>query len=233
MSSFLISLHWDKPQQLCMIVLISVINRLNSQVQYTFAAARQAFAARLAVEALLRQKLSCSGVLQAFYLARTGRPGPVLIDVPKDVQQQLAVPDWDVPMAISGYMARLPQQPTPLVCALPNFFYIRLWGYGCKLSREFSLIGVAYCNLPIHGSPTPAAKHPESPLSRSLLERLPRGWLLVLFWDQITLITAHAKCGVSSSAHNGCHGYNIGIAADLNFRLACAVSYYLRSMHHF
>jgi hypothetical protein len=52
---------------------------------------------------------------QAFYLARTGRPGPVLIDVPKDVQQQLAVPDWDVPMAISGYMARLPQQPTPLV----------------------------------------------------------------------------------------------------------------------
>ena len=41
---------------------------------------------------------------QAFYLARTGRPGPVLVDVPKDVQQQLAVPDWDVPMAIAGYM---------------------------------------------------------------------------------------------------------------------------------
>ena len=53
--------------------------------------------------------------VQAFYLARTGRPGPVLIDVPKDVQQQLAVPDWDVPMAISGYMARLPQLPSPLV----------------------------------------------------------------------------------------------------------------------
>ena len=32
--------------------------------------------------------------MQAFYLARTGRPGPVLIDVPKDVQQQMAVPDW-------------------------------------------------------------------------------------------------------------------------------------------
>ncbi|BDA51064.1 Acetolactate synthase 1, chloroplastic [Coccomyxa sp. Obi] len=53
-------------------------------------------------------------VKEAFYLARTGRPGPVLIDVPKDVQQQLAVPDWDVPMAISGYMARLPQLPSPL-----------------------------------------------------------------------------------------------------------------------
>ncbi|CAK0737622.1 hypothetical protein CVIRNUC_000943 [Coccomyxa viridis] len=51
-------------------------------------------------------------VKEAFYLARTGRQGPVLIDVPKDVQQQLAVPDWDVPMAISGYMQRLPQMPS-------------------------------------------------------------------------------------------------------------------------
>lgn len=44
--------------------------------------------------------------LQAFYLARTGRPGPVLVDVPKDIQQQLDMPDWDTPMAISGYMSR-------------------------------------------------------------------------------------------------------------------------------
>lgn len=48
---------------------------------------------------------------EAFYLARTGRPGPVLVDVPKDIQQQLAVPDWSMPMAISGYMSRLPQPP--------------------------------------------------------------------------------------------------------------------------
>ena len=46
---------------------------------------------------------------QAFYLARTGRPGPVLVDMPKDVQQQLAVPDWDVPMAIAGYMCARPR----------------------------------------------------------------------------------------------------------------------------
>ena len=50
-------------------------------------------------------------VAQAFYLARTGRPGPVLVDVPKDIQQQLAVPDWDAPMAIAGYMSRLPPPP--------------------------------------------------------------------------------------------------------------------------
>lgn len=51
--------------------------------------------------------------MQAFYLARTGRPGPVLVDVPKDIQQQLATPDWDTPMAISGYMSRLPSPPEP------------------------------------------------------------------------------------------------------------------------
>lgn len=50
-------------------------------------------------------------VKEAFYLARTGRPGPVLIDVPKDVQQMLAVPDWDSSMAITGYMDRLPSPP--------------------------------------------------------------------------------------------------------------------------
>lgn len=49
---------------------------------------------------------------EAFYVARTGRPGPVLVDVPKDVQQQLTVPDWDVPMALSAYMSRLPQPPS-------------------------------------------------------------------------------------------------------------------------
>jgi len=30
----------------------------------------------------------------------------VLVDVPKDIQQQLDMPDWDTPMAISGYMSR-------------------------------------------------------------------------------------------------------------------------------
>ena len=61
----------------------------------------------------IQQLITVCSRVQAFYLARTGRPGPVLIDVPKDVQQQMAVPDWDVPMAIAGYMGRLPQPPTP------------------------------------------------------------------------------------------------------------------------
>jgi thiamine pyrophosphate-dependent acetolactate synthase large subunit-like protein len=36
-----------------------------------------------------------------------------LVDVPKDIQQQLDLPDWDTPMQISGYMSRLPPPPEP------------------------------------------------------------------------------------------------------------------------
>ncbi|KAL4201238.1 hypothetical protein AMTRI_Chr02g257690 [Amborella trichopoda] len=50
-------------------------------------------------------------VREAFFLASSGRPGPVLIDVPKDVQQQMAIPDWYQPMKIHGYINRLLKNP--------------------------------------------------------------------------------------------------------------------------
>ncbi|KAM1880834.1 hypothetical protein ACFX13_002511 [Malus domestica] len=51
-------------------------------------------------------------VSEAFFLASSGRPGPVLIDIPKDIQQQLVVPNWNQPMSLPGYMSRLPKSPS-------------------------------------------------------------------------------------------------------------------------
>src|SRR5262245_16059852 len=49
-------------------------------------------------------------VREAFHLARTGRPGPVLIDVPKDVQNTIvANVDYGAAMDLPGY--RLPPPP--------------------------------------------------------------------------------------------------------------------------
>src|SRR5262245_10622278 len=47
---------------------------------------------------------------EAFHIARTGRPGPVIVDVPKDVQLREVVPNYDEPMNLPGY--RPDRRPT-------------------------------------------------------------------------------------------------------------------------
>ena len=45
-------------------------------------------------------------IKEAFYIASTGRPGPVLVDVPKNVQQAMDVPVWPEQVAIRSYNPR-------------------------------------------------------------------------------------------------------------------------------
>jgi len=42
-------------------------------------------------------------IREAFHIASTGRPGPVLVDITKDAQQARIVPKWDAPLNLPGY----------------------------------------------------------------------------------------------------------------------------------
>ena len=44
-------------------------------------------------------------VKEAFHIATTGRPGPVVIDFPKNIQQQTAQPLWPDSIDLPGYDA--------------------------------------------------------------------------------------------------------------------------------
>jgi acetolactate synthase-1/2/3 large subunit len=51
-------------------------------------------------------------VKEAFYIAQTGRPGPVLIDIPKNIQNQMAQPIFPSELALRGY--QLPPKADPV-----------------------------------------------------------------------------------------------------------------------
>src|SRR5215510_9382796 len=51
-------------------------------------------------------------VKEAFYIARTGRPGPVVIDIPKNIQNQMAQPVFPTESTLRGY--QLPPKADPV-----------------------------------------------------------------------------------------------------------------------
>jgi acetolactate synthase I/II/III large subunit len=61
-------------------------------------------------------------VREAFHIATTGRPGPVLIDLPKDIQQDQTEADYDAPLNLPGYRVNQfkarPEQMAQLAAAI-------------------------------------------------------------------------------------------------------------------
>ncbi|MDZ7618888.1 MAG: biosynthetic-type acetolactate synthase large subunit [Patescibacteria group bacterium] len=55
---------------------------------------------------------------EAIHVATTGRPGPVLVDLPKNVQLAETIPDFDAPMQLPGYRAEAAVAPQAEIDAL-------------------------------------------------------------------------------------------------------------------
>ena len=78
---------------------------------------------------------------EAVYIATTGRPGPVLIDIPKNIQQQETIPDYNVSFNLQGYKPNLKpsvQQIKKAVHAIMNAKRPIIYSGGGIISAEAS-----------------------------------------------------------------------------------------------
>ena len=78
---------------------------------------------------------------EAFHIATTGRPGPVLIDIPRDVQQERAEFQWPERLELQGYRPRLYPDPEEVTRAAQLIREserpLILAGHGVRISQAF------------------------------------------------------------------------------------------------
>ncbi len=114
-------------------------------------------------------------VKEAFYIAQTGRPGPVLIDFPKDVQlaTQDEEPDYDPPINLPGYHPEIrsvaPEQIKQVLAAIRRsrrpILYVGGGCINCGASEElrnFALRTGIPVTTTVMGLGAFPADHPQS-----------------------------------------------------------------------
>ncbi len=79
---------------------------------------------------------------EAFHIATTGRPGPVIVDLPKDIQLAQTVPDFDAPMTLPGYHVQerraRPEQISQVAAAIKRSKRPMIYAGGGIIASEAS-----------------------------------------------------------------------------------------------
>ena len=80
-------------------------------------------------------------IKEAFYIANTGRPGPVLVDIPKDVLQEKAEFEYPDSIDLPGYKPTLDEHPNQIIKASKligkSVRPVILAGHGVIISRAY------------------------------------------------------------------------------------------------
>ncbi len=113
---------------------------------------------------------------EAFHVAQTGRPGPVLVDIPKNIQQQETVPNFDVVLNMPSYKPNVKPAPQQLKKAAHAIMEAKrpliyagggtIWGDTHKDLRKF----VKKTGIPITSTVMGLGSYPmDDPLSLQML----------------------------------------------------------------
>src|SRR6185295_11464172 len=80
-------------------------------------------------------------IKEAFHIATTGRPGPVLVDIPRDVQQQICEFEYPDTMKLPGYHPETEGEPEQITAAAELIAHaerpVILAGHGVVISRAW------------------------------------------------------------------------------------------------
>ncbi len=106
-----------------------------------------------------------AAIAEAFHIATTGRPGPVLVDVPKDVQQASApwrVTDWPPPMDLPGYQVPPPPSQAAIQAAAQLLLQAR---------RPVLYVGGGVVKSDCHADLLRLAELAQAPVTTTLMAR--------------------------------------------------------------